>query len=70
MFAAIQAFFARPGVQSSEFKVLTAAATWLGLNAGEHWVSTIIACVIAAPGGIYAVARGLAKTETTAPPAA
>ena len=30
MFAAIQAFFARPGVQSSEFKVLTAAATWHG----------------------------------------
>lgn len=61
----IAQFLSRPGVQTSEFKVLVALCGWLGLNAGEHWVSTVNALVIAgAPAITYALSRGLAKTET------
>ena len=60
----IQQFLSRPGVQSSEFKVLVALTGWLGLNAGEHWLSFLQALVIAAPGIAYALSRGLAKVES------
>lgn len=68
---AIAAFLSRPGVQSSEFKVLAAVTAWLGVNASTNTVSFLQAVVIAAPGIVYAIARGLAKTETRnqAPPA-
>jgi hypothetical protein len=59
----LSSFLARPGVQSSEFKVLVAVTGWLGLNADQHWTSLIQALVISAPGIAYALARGLAKTE-------
>lgn len=62
------AFLQRPGVQASEFKVLVACGTWLGLNAGEHWTSLGQALVVAAPGLVYALSRGLAKTETRTGP--
>lgn len=63
--SAIQQFLSRPGVQSSEFKVLVALCGWLGLNAGEHWVSMINAAIIAGvPAVGYALSRGLAKTES------
>lgn len=57
-------FLARPGVQSSEFKVLAAVTTWLGVNSSTHTVSILQSLIIAAPGIVYAIARGLAKTET------
>lgn len=64
MIASVAAFLARPGVQSSEFKVLTACTVWIGLNLGENWVPVWQSIAAAAPGIVYAVARGLAKTET------
>lgn len=78
MLAAIQQFLNRPGVQSSEFKVLVAVTAWLGVNTSTHTTSFLQSIVIAAPGAIYAIARGLAKYETrggaapppTVPPAA
>lgn len=63
MLSAIAAFLQRPGVQSSEFKVLAAVTAWLGANADQHFVSILQALVLAAPGIVYAVSRGLAKTE-------
>jgi hypothetical protein len=61
-------FLARPGVQSSEFKVLVALCAWLGVNADQHWVSMINALIIAgAPAVTYAVSRGLAKNEQRPP---
>ena len=69
----IARFLARPGVQSSEFKVLVAVCAWLGINADQHFVSMINAVIIAAaPGITYAISRGLAKYETrgTPPPPA
>lgn len=62
----IQQFFARPGVQSSEFKVLAAVTAWLGVNTSTHTVTLLQAVVIAAPGIVYALSRGLAKTENRA----
>lgn len=59
----VSSFLARPGVQSSEFKVLAAVTAWLGLNADQHWTSLVQALVISAPGVAYAISRGLAKTE-------
>lgn len=59
----ISSFFARPGVQTSEFKVLTAATAWLGLNGSEHWVSWEHAIIAAVPAIVYALSRGFAKTE-------
>ena len=64
MLTQIQKFLARPGVQSSEFKVLAAVTAWLGVNTSTHTVSFLQSLVIAAPGIVYAIARGLAKTET------
>lgn len=57
-------FLSRPGVQSSEFKVLAACTVWIGLNLGENWVPVWQSLAAAAPGLVYALARGLAKTET------
>jgi hypothetical protein len=72
--AAVAAFLARPGVKSSEFKVLAALTAWLGVNASTHTVSLIQSVLIALPGIVYALARGFAKTEVRggaapAPPA-
>lgn len=64
---AFAAFLARPGVQSSEFKVLTALTAWLGLNADQHFVTLTTAAVISAPGVVYAIARGYAKAEGRLP---
>ena len=61
----IAAFLARPGVQTSEFKILVAVTAWLGVNTSTHTVTFIQSLVIAAPGIVYAIARGLAKTETS-----
>lgn len=63
----LQDFLARPGVQSSEFKMLVAVAAWLGVNSSTHTVTFLQALVIAAPGIVYAISRGLAKTETRGP---
>lgn len=63
---AIQAFLSRPGVQSSEFKVLAALTAWLGVNSSTHTVTFLQGLVIAAPGIVYAISRGLAKQETRA----
>lgn len=66
---AIAQFLSRPGVQSSEFKVLTACTVWIGLNLGENWVPVWQSLAAAAPGIVYALARGLAKYEQrTQPP--
>ena len=59
----VSSFLARPGVQTSEFKVLAAVTAWLGLNADQHWTSLLQAVVVATPGIVYALSRGLAKTE-------
>lgn len=63
MLNAIQAFLNRPGVQASEFKILAAVTTWLGVNASQHVVTLEQGLAIAAPGIVYAIARGLAKSE-------
>lgn len=63
---AIQAFLNRPGVQSSEFKVLAAVTAWLGVNTSTNTVTTLQALIIAAPGVVYALSRGFAKQETRA----
>lgn len=60
---ALARFLARPGVQASEFKVLLAAAGWLGLNADQHWLSVVQSVLVALPAFVFAVSRGLAKTE-------
>lgn len=60
----IASFLSRPGVQSSEFKVLAAVTAWLGVNSSTHTVSLLQAVVIALPGIVYALSRGLAKNET------
>lgn len=61
----IQQFLSRPGVQSSEFKILVALCAFLGVNADQHWLSTINAVIVAGvPAVSYALSRGLAKTET------
>lgn len=62
----IQQFLARPGVQSSEFKVLAAITAWLGVNTSTHTVTFEQALIISLPGIIYALSRGLAKTENRA----
>lgn len=64
----VAAFLARPGVQSSEFKVLAALTAWLGLDASQRWVSLVQALLISAPGIAYALSRGLAKTEQRSGP--
>lgn len=63
----IAKFLARPGVQSSEFKVLAAVTAWLGVNSSTHTVTFLQALVISAPGIVYAIARGLAKVEARPP---
>lgn len=63
----VQNFFARPGVQSSEFKVAVAIATWLGVNADQHWVSVIQSLIVAASGIAYIISRGFAKVEPRGP---
>lgn len=60
---ALQAFLARPGVQASEFKIAVAVTAWLGLNAGEHWMSFLHALIVASPAIAQIISRGLAKTE-------
>lgn len=61
----IAKFLARPGVQTSEFKVLVAITAWLGINADQHFVSLVQGVIISAPGIVYALARGMAKYDTT-----
>ena len=64
----IARFLARPGVQSSEFKVLLVLCGWLGVNADQHWVSMLNALIIAgAPALTYALSRGFAKYEPRGP---
>jgi hypothetical protein len=66
----LTSFLSRPGVQSSEFKVLVALTAWLGLNADQHWLSLLQGLVVALPGITYALSRGLAKSEPRGPGAA
>lgn len=64
----LSGFLSRPGVQSSEFKVTVAILTWLGVNADQHWTSLITSLIVALPGLVYVVSRGLAKTEVRGSP--
>lgn len=61
----IQQFFNRPGVHTSEFSVLLATVIWNIIDiAGNYVAQSTSLRDITLPAVAYAVARGLAKTET------